>query len=66
MTDTKTENPEDALLTVTEVADRLRVSRGKVYDLCREEGFPSIRVGGLYRVRSSDLDGWLEAQKLDV
>lgn len=44
------------LLTVTEVAHRLRVSRQAVHKGIQCGRFPAVRVGNLYRIRKE----WLE------
>lgn len=53
------------LLTAGEVADLLRVSTMTVYRLIRAGELPAVRVGRSYRVRSVDLDSYLEAQLVD-
>jgi excisionase family DNA binding protein len=50
------------LLTVAEVASVMRVSRMTVYRLIRRAQLKAIRVGRNYRVRSTDLDEYLESQ----
>ena len=57
-----TEQPE--LLTVREVADAIRVSTMTVYRLIRGGALPAIRVGKHFRIRTRDLDHYLEAQTL--
>lgn len=53
------------LLTAAEVADQLRVSTMTIYRLIRSGELPAVRVGRNYRVRVSDLAGYLEAQMVD-
>jgi excisionase family DNA binding protein len=53
---------EQRLLTVREVADAMRVSTMTVYRLIRSGALRAIRVGKHFRVRTRDLDGYLEAQ----
>jgi excisionase family DNA binding protein len=53
---------EHRLLTVREVADTMRVSTMTVYRLIRNESLGAIRVGKHFRVRTRDLEGYLEAQ----
>lgn len=53
------------LLTVAEVADMLRVSTMTVYRLIRTGELPAVRVGRSYRVKSADLDTYLEAQVVE-
>ncbi len=55
-------DPISRLLTVAEVAGVIRVSRMTVYRLIRRGQLKAIRVGRNYRVRSDDLNDYLEAQ----
>jgi excisionase family DNA binding protein len=50
-------------MTVPEVADRLRLSRGRVYELIRGGIVPAVRLGdrGSIRVKSDRLESWLDA-----
>ena len=49
-------------LTVTEVADLMRVSSMTVYRLIKSGDLPAVRVGKSYRVREEDLDAYLARQ----
>ena len=51
------------LLTVREVAQRLRASRATVYRYIEQSGLPTVRVMGLVRVDAAELDRWIEDQK---
>jgi excisionase family DNA binding protein len=53
---------EQRLLTVREVADAMRVSTMTVYRLIRSGSLSAIRVGKHFRIRTRDLEGYLEAQ----
>lgn len=53
---------EHRLLTVREVADAMRVSTMTVYRLIRSDALGAIRIGKHFRVRTRDLEGYLEAQ----
>lgn len=55
----------DHLLTAGEVAERLRVSTMTIYRLIRRGELPAVRVGRNYRVRTRDLDAFLDAQVVD-
>ena len=53
---------ETRLLTVPEVAERLRVSRPTVYRRIAEGSLPAVRLGdgfGPLRVDARELDDWL-------
>ena len=43
-----------------EAAAALGVSRGKIYELIHQEGFPTIRCGGCVRVSIKGLEDWVE------
>jgi excisionase family DNA binding protein len=47
------------LLTVHEVAERLRVSYGTVYGLLRDGSLPAVKVGSQWRVDSERLNLFL-------
>jgi excisionase family DNA binding protein len=50
---------EARLLTVSEVADLLRVSKMTVYRLIKEGSIGAVRVGRGYRLREDDVDDYL-------
>jgi excisionase family DNA binding protein len=47
------------MLTVREVAERLRVSSSTVYGLCERGELPHLRVSNAIRIRPEDLDEFL-------
>ena len=50
------------LLTIPEVAEQLRLSKGTVYKLIRDLELPAVRLGDFgasLRVRSDELERWL-------
>lgn len=49
----------EPLLTVGEVAATMRVSNMTIYRLIKSGQLPAIRVGKNYRVRESDMNGYL-------
>lgn len=50
------------VLTVAEVARRLRISRVSAYRLCRDRGFPAARVRGQIRIPAAAFERWLADQ----
>ncbi len=54
---------ENRLLTVPEVAKRLRLSRGRTYILLAKGELPRIRVGGAVRIDARDLEAYLQAHR---
>jgi excisionase family DNA binding protein len=51
------------LLTVPELARRLRLSRGRTYVLLGRGDIPRIMVGGAIRIDSRDVEEYLEARR---
>jgi excisionase family DNA binding protein len=51
-------------LTVREVQEMLGISKSGVYRLLHTEGFPALKIGNLVKVRRTELEAWLEAQKI--
>jgi excisionase family DNA binding protein len=49
----------ERLLTIPEVADRLRVPKQHAYELARRE-LPAVRFGKYVRVRVADLEAWVK------
>ena len=47
------------LLTVSELAEFLKISRSKAYSLTHEKGFPIVKIGKCIRVKRKDLAKWL-------
>jgi excisionase family DNA binding protein len=54
----------DHLMTVAEVAARMRVSNMTVYRLIKAGDLPALRVGKNYRVRESDVEKYLSARSV--
>lgn len=52
------------LMTVAEVAAAMRVSNMTVYRLIKSGELPAVRVGKNYRLRSSDLERFLEERSV--
>lgn len=47
------------LLTVTEMAKLLKISRSKAYSLTKEKDFPIIKIGKSIRILKNELYKWL-------
>jgi excisionase family DNA binding protein len=56
----------DRLLTAAEVAGTMRVSNMTVYRLIKSGELPALRVGKSYRVRESDVAGYLAERSVKV
>lgn len=52
---------DNALLTVDEVAKRLRLSRNKVYGLIHAHQIPHIRLGRKFRIPNLAFEKWIES-----
>jgi len=55
---------QNELMTIKEVADFLRISTISAYSWVRDGKLPAIRIGKEWRVRSRDLDEWLEGRRI--
>ena len=53
---------QDALITVKEVSEYLKLKEQTVYLLARKNKIPSLKVGGSLRFKKSQIDGWLLAE----
>ncbi len=56
----------DPLLTVSEVADRMRVSNMTVYRLIKSGQLAAIRVGKNYRLRGHDVERYLADRAVHI
>jgi excisionase family DNA binding protein len=56
----------DGLLTVSEVADLMRVSNMTVYRLIKSGQLKALRVGKNYRIRESEVDRYLSDRSVWV
>lgn len=50
------------ILTIKQVASYLKVAERTIYRLAATHGIPAFKVGGTWRFRRSDIDGWIAAQ----
>ena len=59
--------PRDArvelVMTMSDVARFLRISRTSAYELLHRPDFPALRLGRRVRVMRDDLEQWLRAQR---
>lgn len=56
----------DKIMTIPQVADYLQISKSKLYWLVQTRQIPHIKIGRNVRIRESDLERWIEAQKYDT
>lgn len=57
-----TNNSEGGVLTIKEVAEYLKVTERTIYRLAAAKKIPAFKVGGTWRFRTADIDGWIAAQ----
>lgn len=51
---------ENTLLTVSEMANLLKISRSKAYELIKDKTFPIIKIGKCVRIRENQLFKYLK------
>lgn len=61
-TSMSTNSIEGEILTITEVADYLKVTERTIYRLAAAKKIPAFKVGGTWRFRATDIDGWIADQ----
>jgi len=50
------------ILTLDEVAAFLKAGKRTVYRLAQNGEIPAFKLGGTWRFRRSELDGWIDAK----
>ncbi|MGK5684776.1 helix-turn-helix domain-containing protein [Actinoplanes sp. URMC 104] len=55
---------DNRLMTTNEVAQYLAVPVSRVYDNWRSWGLPAIKFGNQLRFRRSEIDRWLDSQRV--
>ena len=58
-------NPNDEFLTVTELAEYLRLKKGTVLEMVRRKEIPAYRIGKAYRFSSAEIEEWLSLNRAD-
>lgn len=53
---------ENAIMTIGEVADYLKVTERTIYRLAGAKKIPSFKVGGSWRFSKADIDRWIREQ----
>ncbi len=61
-----TKRKESALMTSSEVAIYLRISRASVYRLAKNKGIPVSKIGRQLRFRKDAIDRWLSNKEHEV
>ncbi len=57
-----TSTSESEILTIKQVADYLKVTERTIYRLAAAKKIPAFKVGGTWRFRATDIDGWIADQ----
>lgn len=52
----------NAIMTIGEVADYLKVTERTIYRLAGAKKIPSFKVGGSWRFSKADIDRWIREQ----
>ncbi len=53
---------DNAIMTIGEVADYLKVTERTIYRLAGAKKIPSFKVGGSWRFSKADIDAWIKKQ----
>ncbi len=53
----------DQILTLREVAKYLKLAEKTAYRLAADGKLPGFKVGGSWRFKESDIEGWIEERK---
>ncbi len=56
---------DNAIMTIGEVADYLKVTERTIYRLAGAKQIPAFKVGGTWRFSRVDIDGWIKKQSLE-
>lgn len=55
-----------ALMTVSDVAEILAVSKSMVYKLVEEREIPFVKIGKILRFKREDVEAWIESQRIEA
>jgi len=53
---------EPEILTISEVAEYLKVAERTIYRLAGAQKIPAFKVGGAWRFSSAEIDKWIKTQ----
>jgi excisionase family DNA binding protein len=53
----------EALMTIEEVADYLRVKKRTIYEWLKSGKIPAIKAVGQWRFKKDKIDAWLDSQR---
>lgn len=58
--------PKSDILTITEVAEYLKVAERTLYRLTAAKKIPAFKVGGTWRFSRADIDQWIKRQTAET
>ena len=58
--------PKSDILTITEVAEYLKVAERTLYRLAAAKKIPAFKVGGMWRFPRADIDQWIKHQTAET
>lgn len=61
-----TRTSKEAILTIKQVAEYLKVTERTIYRLAAAKKIPAFKVGGTWRFLRADIDNWIKKQSEDV
>jgi excisionase family DNA binding protein len=56
---------DNAIMTIGEVADYLKVTERTIYRLAGGKQIPAFKVGGSWRFSKVDIDEWIKRQSME-
>lgn len=56
---------DNAIMTIGEVADYLKVTERTIYRLAGVKQIPAFKVGGSWRFSKADIDEWIKKQSIE-
>jgi excisionase family DNA binding protein len=56
----------DEIFTLPDVAQLLKVAEKTVYTMAQKGELPAFKVRGQWRFKRTDIDAWIEQQKLET
>jgi excisionase family DNA binding protein len=57
---------DNAIMTIREVADYLKVTERTIYRLAGAKQIPAFKVGGSWRFSKADIDRWIQSQTAET
>ena len=55
---------DNAIMTIGEVADYLKVTERTIYRQAGAKQIPAFKLGGSWRFSKADIDGWIRDQSM--